>query len=826
MTKPVSAPRRSSIHAPAPAPEWEIGTGVAVALYFAIAFFFLAPVFLPGRQIYGTDYLAGSYFFFDFIASRFAAGELPAWVPYIYGGLPHFSSPGSTYYPVFALGSLVLPVDKAFALIFLVQFWVAGLGMYLLARELGCRSWVAFVAGIAFQLTGITTSWIYAGHDGRVIVATFSPLLFFFLHRGIRTGRVGSFAGAAATLGFALLSFQIQNTYYLLLAAALWSIFSLVHLGVARQPKRLARTVALGLAAVAFGFVLAAVNLVPFVEYVDDSPRGMEGGRGYEFSTSYSMPPGNLLGVAVPEATGITVYDPATQRPEFPPPDGGFKLHTEYLGALVVLLVALGFAYSRARPTWWFFLGLALFALSMSFGGYTPLYRVYYGLLPGLNRFRAPDLAYFVAAFSFITMAALTLEQLARRRAEMLTRRPARGEDGGGGWNALLAIVGAVVGVALVGAASAGGSVQPGVPSVGAGWGRFALFAALIGGVIWQWGRGRMDPRGALVALSLLTLVDLWVIGGRFVHTTQPPAVTFAADDVVDFLRAQPEPGRVWTFPFPQTYRAGGPNGGGYLMLFGIEQVGGEHPNQLQRWNQYLGAGTQTYVDWHNFLGPQEQLGVVDTPEGQAITFQPQPGFLEAANVRWIVSMAPLAHPSLRLVHPGPSALVYENTAALPRAYLVPEVRRVTDPQAPLPLMQSGNWDPRRTAVVESASELGLPSGPLEGDARVTKHTPDEVVVQARASRPALLVLADNYYDGWEATVDGRPAEILRTNHTLRGVIVPAGAHEVRFTFPAPQLHTGFWVTVVGFAALALLGLVLLARRRRSRRRDGEPAVA
>ena len=64
----------------------------------------------------------------------------------------------------------------------------------------------------------------------------------------------------------------------------------------------LARVVALGLGAIALGFALASVNFLPFLGYVPESPRGAEGGRGYEYSVSYSMPPQDLLGVAVPGA--------------------------------------------------------------------------------------------------------------------------------------------------------------------------------------------------------------------------------------------------------------------------------------------------------------------------------------------------------------------------------------------------------------------------------------------------------------------------------------------------------------------------------------------
>jgi hypothetical protein len=64
---------------------------------------------------------------------------------------------------------------------------------------------------------------VYAGHDGRITVATLAPLFFYFLHRGVRTGRIVPFAGAAATLAASLLSFQIQNSYVMLLGGGIWA---------------------------------------------------------------------------------------------------------------------------------------------------------------------------------------------------------------------------------------------------------------------------------------------------------------------------------------------------------------------------------------------------------------------------------------------------------------------------------------------------------------------------------------------------------------------------------------------------------------------------
>ncbi len=780
----------------------EIGIGMAALIFFGLSLVYFFPAFLPGRHIFGTDYLAGGYFFTEFVSDRLAEGSLPKWVPYLYGGLPMLANPGSTFFPTRLIADLLLPTTWILPLIFVVQFGFAGLGMYLLATELGCRKWVGLLAGLAFQFTGITLSSVYAGHDGRVIVATFAPLFFFFLHRGIRTGRIGPFIGAAATIGFSLLSFQIQNNYYLLIAGAIWAVYSLVETGVARNGRALATRVTLGLLAVAFGFMLAAVNFLPFLDYVAQSPRGAEGGRGYEYAVSFSMPPEELLAIAVPEEAGI-LENYQGRNP--------FKLHSEYVGALVVVLLILGFGVSRASRYWWFFGALGLFALSIAFGGHTPIYRLYYEFLPGTVRFRAPSLSFFVFAMSLVAMAAITLERLASAR-DQAGSDPTRGKDprgrgSGEGLPRLGIWLGAITGLAVlataVAASSAGGA--PRDAAMVAGYGRFALFTALVCGALWLWWSGRLRTVGLVALLSVVTVADLWVVGRNFFETVPSPEVTFAPDDVVNFLQARERPDRVWVLPVPPggAYR----NHGNYLMLFGIEQAGGEHGNSLQRFHEFVGAGQDTYVDWSNFFG--------------------NPNFMDAANISHVISMVEINVPHLREVHRG-SALIYANVGVLPRAFLAEDVTVSSDTTIALQVFAAPEFDPSRSAIVYGGPDVAFPSGPLEGAAEIVEADPDRVVVRTTASRPALLVLADNYYDGWRATVNGVETPIYRANHAFRGVRVEAGNSEVVFEFHPAGLDAGFYLYVAGMAALAAYAawLLLAGRRRRDAGIDADGGVA
>jgi hypothetical protein len=571
---------------------------------------------------------------------------------------------------------------------------------------------------------------------------------------------------------------------------------------VYREPSRLAKTVAMGIGAVAFGFVLASVNFLPFQDYVSQSPRGMTGGRGYEFSTSYSMPWRGIAGMAVPEQVGANIQN---ERGEYVFPvyrgENAFRLHTEYLGALVVVLFALGVYYSRRNRYWWFFAGLGVFALTMSLGGNTPLYRLYWAVLPGLKRFRAPDLAYYVLGFSLICMAAITLERLAELRDARAARRASADPEPGENMVGILAAAAvgiAVVGAGVFGAAAAGMAEGTSGLTPAQGWMRFAFFAAAAGGALWLWWTRRVTTVVVTLLLSLITVADLWIIGKKFFQTLDAPEIAYAEDEVTAFLRQQRGPFRFFSVEGQSAW----PRFKNGPMWYDLENAAGEHGNQLQRYNEFVGVGERVMADFHNLTG--------------------DPRFMAAANVRYLVISAELQVPWLREVFRGQEALVYENTLALPRAYLAERAAPVAEGGA-LAAMQDSAWNPLTTAFVESARPLGLPQTPLQGSAQVTRHEPDRVTIQSTASRPALLVLADNWYKDWHATVDGRPAPVLRTNHTFRGVVVPQGTHTVEFTFRSAELRTGYFIYLACLAVLAAYGVWLLARSRS--RRAGDDAA-
>jgi uncharacterized membrane protein YfhO len=145
------------------------------------------------------------------------------------------------------------------------------------------------------------------------------------------------------------------------------------------------------------------------------------------------------------------------------------------------------------------------------------------------------------------------------------------------------------------------------------------------------------------------------------------------------------------------------------------------------------------------------------------------------------------------------------NTRALPRAWLVYRTEPVASYEEAWRRIQSPDFRPEEVAVVENGPLLeGHGSGRIE----VLRYGPNEVRLAVHTDAPALLVLSDVYYPGWQGYVDGAGAPIYRTDATFRGVMVPAGSHEVRMRFWPRSLRIGLGLAAVG---LIIIFSMLLA---------------
>jgi hypothetical protein len=149
------------------------------------------------------------------------------------------------------------------------------------------------------------------------------------------------------------------------------------------------------------------------------------------------------------------------------------------------------------------------------------------------------------------------------------------------------------------------------------------------------------------------------------------------------------------------------------------------------------------------------------------------------------------------------------NTAPDPRVYLAGSTRLVRDDREATRLMRAGH-DFHHIALVEKPLDMPAAPSSREGSAAITRFEPERISVAVETSSPALLVLAEPWYPGWSALVNGLPAPCIPANAWMRAVPVPAGKSQVVLTFHSTYLVLG---AAISLATLALIVFLLVWRR-------------
>jgi hypothetical protein len=160
----------------------------------------------------------------------------------------------------------------------------------------------------------------------------------------------------------------------------------------------------------------------------------------------------------------------------------------------------------------------------------------------------------------------------------------------------------------------------------------------------------------------------------------------------------------------------------------------------------------------------------------------------------------PLALPPYRLIFSG-DVKIYENLDAQPRAFMVYDWRAVEDVSAAVSVMEGPEFDPQQVGVV-IGDEVPEPPSSGRGSASILTYQPESVSLHVTTDAAGLLVLTDAFYPGWEATVDGDPAPLRQVDGLFRGVFVPAGEHEVVFSFRPDSFRWGAWLSWLGIGII------------------------
>jgi hypothetical protein len=191
------------------------------------------------------------------------------------------------------------------------------------------------------------------------------------------------------------------------------------------------------------------------------------------------------------------------------------------------------------------------------------------------------------------------------------------------------------------------------------------------------------------------------------------------------------------------------------------------------------------------------------------------PGVFDMLGVRYLIGRgAPPAG-----THPAFEAADYwvlVNSNALPRVFVPRRVETVADDKARLAKLAAEDFDPRAVAYVESAVEL---PAACRGTAEIAGEIPTSIRLAVRMETPGLVVLADLWDQGWRAYWNGQRVPILRANHAVRGVVLPAGEGTLVFRYAPASFAWGLVLAgLAGAVLLAWLGTILARRATHTQR--------
>ena len=781
------------------APRFALGW---VSLIYAIAVLMLAYPALAGQFLvnpHSDQYIAG-FAFREFAAEYMRThGGFPQWNPYLYGGMPYIAAMhGDIFYPTFLL-RLLLPTDVAMTWSFIVHVFLAGLFTYLFLRACGLGFFGALFGGLAYMIGGNVAGLVSPGHDGKLYISALLPLSLLLVLRGVHDGRRWAWGLLAIVIGLAVLSPHPQLLQYMLLTAGAFGWYvAFAEFGGKKLERPLAiRRLGLAALSVIIGGAIGAIQYLPVREYVPYSPRA--GGKGWDHAVSYSMPPEELVNTYIPQFTGM--LDKYWGR-------NGIHFHSEYIGAVVLVLAGLGLGWTATRggrKFIWFWLGAFVISLSWALGGYTPFYHIVYAIVPGTKFFRAPSTMLYVVSFCVAVLAAAGMDRVvsgAVRRPYLI------------GWLAvalLLAVLGLFGGLTNVATTIAGIEradwVMENAPDLALGAVRSFGFVAVTVALIWAISAGRISYRlgGSLIVAA--AAIDLWSIERAYWMFSPRASQLYATDATIQHVRNQPQPARVIPLPLGGDLARGDPflRPGGQangLMIDGVRSTLGYHGNQLGRFSELLGDGRQIA----------------------------NPNFWALTNSRfWLTNSDSLPIPGVqRVVGPvrnaaGSMVYLFELPGENPLAWVAPVIVKAPDDQV-LNTVLDPRFDVRRAALFDTAANVTAGSAsplppPLATKVTVSRYEPGRIALALDSPPPAgsALIVSENYYPGWTATANGQPAKVGRADLTLIGVELPAGTRTVELTFDSPPYHTGKAITLGALALGMVWWLAGLFLERRAR---------
>lgn len=707
------------------------------------------------------DGVAEFYPWRAFAASSLHHGYIPLWNPHQFCGTPFVAnSQSAVFYPPNVIFS-VLPTPTAFGVSVLLHLMLTGLLMLGALRFLGLGRVSALLGAVVWQMSAWQASWLAL--PTFLCVSAWLPLAVWLMGRFVARPTGARATALGACLGVTLLAGHLQIALYCLLLTLGYGLF-LARPVVRQERARVWPLVSGGAFALLLAGCLAAPQLLPAVELSRVSHRagGAPTWEGYGGYVRLALPMLALVTLLLPgfygNPTQGTYWLPSVIRTNGGP--GAYVENACYVGVLALLLALAALVLTwRRSPTTRFFAVSALLALLLALG--TPLNALLFFGVPGFAQSGSPGRILVLWTFCASILAAIGAEAVLQGKfGRELWWAP--------GVLTLLCVASLGGTVAWINRDAPAGLLEIALGRVGDPWRLPAGILLGAAAVFLLWRRRTLSTPAFGALLIGLAATDLLGANIGFNRTTAPANV-YPVTPGIAFLQRHASEGRVmplnrrWSLfePPPAVLP---PNA---ATVYGLSDTQG-----------YDSLLTGRYFAWAGGLNGGG--GSPAPPENGNMVFTRGAGTPDAraASTRYVVSLGPLPSPlaGLRPAFTDGAMRIYEDAGALPRARL-----------------SSGG----QAVAVEDIA-------------------PTRLRLQVRGSGGHdELIVADQWYPGWQARVDGQQVPVLARPNVFRTIRVTQtiqgrdGAATVEMRY----LPTSFRLGLYGLClALATVGGVIAAQ--------------
>jgi len=685
----------------------------------------------------------------------------------------------------------------------------AMLGFYIMLLVLRVNPWLSIIGALAFAFTTNNLVLFDAGHSSKLRVLFASP---FIIAGVIQTYRSHYWKGGLLfTLGMmlSLYSNHPQMTYYLGISLGIFTIIKAVEATRQGQLKNFGIASAVLVAGTLIALGSSAGKLLTTYEYSKDTMRGnaiLEAdttnpnssshtdGLAWDYAMTWSNGWKDILSSMIPHVVGggggerlskdsetakilkrrgVNTRD-GIQAPLY---WGGLPSTSGpiYFGAVICFLFFLGFFANKKSISLWIGLSVILFfllSLGKNFEGFN---RMFFDFVPLYNKFRTPNSILTISSLLIPLFGVLGLNKIITTENKEHYLRP-------------VYIAAGILGAICLIIAFGGSSIFDTAHSSDSSYAQrgfdidalqkdrlsfmrssalrslaFILAAAL---ALIGYLKSKLKLEYLLGILALLILMDLIPTGKRYLDNSnfvskRAFTSTYTPRDVDNQILQDKDPHyRVMDYsisPFISSSSS-----------YFHKTIGGNHAAKLQRINDV--------IERHIYNNNQSVFNMLNTKYFIA----PQ----------------------------GDQVIAQRNPAALGNAWFVNTLSRVNTANEEIDAL--GRIDPAGEAVLhnEFADYTSATTFNKNGDIKLTSYAPDKISYQSNSSSDQFAVFSEIWYGpnkGWQAWLDGKKVEHVRVNYLLRGMSIPAGAHEIIFEFNPSSYKTGELISLISCLLFLLL---------------------